>query len=172
MSKNNKTTGEKLTKKQVMSIIRDILIKRPDYKKYGFNRSIIDSLKLQFGITMSDANICKYIKDIEKEWQNIKTTVVTKQQIIDMFKDLYEEEENTFAKIKILTEIGKLEKHYIEIYEDLNPKSQVYIYSIPDNSRDAVTPVKAIKKAAKVPQNRLQDAPIATELAKKLKKDE
>ncbi len=148
---------DRLTKKEIMSIIRDTILKRPDYKKYGFNRSIIESLKSIYDITVTDPNISKYIKDIEKEWQDAKTTVITKQQIVDHYKDLFEDgDSNVFAKINILREIGKLEGHYVERTEEIGKGGQVVIYNIPDNRRDIPKrppnnkkPVKKQSKPAK-----------------------
>lgn len=144
MSKRN----EGLTKKDIMAIIRDIIIKRPDYKKYGFNKTISENLKSQFNINLPNNDVSRYIKDIEKEWESAKAIIITKRQIVEMLQDLYEESKNEFAMIKILREISELEGHKNDLFN--NPaanNSTVVVYNIPDNKRDPVKTVKSEKKA-------------------------
>lgn len=81
------------------------------------------------------------------------------------------------SKVELHPKMKALEllMRHLNMLNDFDPNSSnngnVHIYNIPYNNRDPIEPLDNIKKAVKAPQNRLQDAPVATESTKKPKKD-
>jgi hypothetical protein len=104
---------EKLSKKEKLAIVRDIIIKMPNYRKYGFNRAVINIFKKNHGITISDRDISEYIKDVEKQWQEADDIKTSKAQLKEMLMNVYETHKIfPHAQIRSLREIGKLDGHY------------------------------------------------------------
>lgn len=143
----------KLTKKEKVSIVRKLVSNMPNYREYGFNRAVIKVFQEAYGVTIKDCDISKYLKEIEKSWQESKNILVTKQQLKDMLMRIYQNNSDTpHAQIKSLQEIGKLDGHYIEKVQHSGETSQVVIYSIPDNGRNPVKRKKRVKKNKKPPK--------------------
>ncbi len=134
MGKQTKNPG--ITREDKIKLVRDVMVRYPDYRRFGYNRRIIDLIKKQTadeekgieGIELTDQDITRCIHDIEKKWQDDSESRYSKGKIIDMLTAL---SEATGANIKdkrmIFQDIGKLEGHYktIEInnYGNLDPEN-------------------------------------------------
>lgn len=122
-------TNSGLTKQEKIALVRDVMIRMPDYKRYGYNRKIIDLIRKQTGITLIDNDITRCIDAIEKQWQEGETIKYSKEKIIEMFAGLYESKDaKPNDKRMVLQEIGKLEGHYtpdisINNFSNMDPEN-------------------------------------------------
>lgn len=102
-----------LTKKEKLAIVRDIIIRIPNYRKYGFNRLVIELFKEKHHIEITDSDISKYIKEVEDQWKEIEDNKTSKSQLKEMLFNVYEKNKGLpHAQIRSLQEIGKLEGYH------------------------------------------------------------
>jgi hypothetical protein len=123
---------KEISKEDRKALIRDVMIRYPDYKRFGYNRKIIALIEAETSkdggktVTLSDSEVCRFIKEIEKEWQKDDTVSISKRQIIDMQVGLFESKD---AKVKdkrmILQDIAK-------ITGNMGPDVNINNYGIPE----------------------------------------
>lgn len=112
----------KLTHKEKVAIVRDVLIERPRYWAYGWNRDIIKLFKKKFEITFKDSYISKLKKETLNQMKDDKKVILTKEKLIEMHIRIFEKYPFAIDKTRSLIEIGKLEGHYeekLKISEDI-----------------------------------------------------
>jgi len=135
----------KLTMKEKVSIVRDALIQHPRYWAYGWNRSVIKHFKKEYDINITESYLSKLKKKALKQIEEDKSIVITKQKLVEMHLNDYEGSKKQVDKTRCLTEIGKLEGHYIETVAHTGIKEKVVIY-VPDNGRNKKTEEESSKK--------------------------
>lgn len=133
---------KEISKEDRKALIRDVMIRYPDYKRFGYNRKIIMLIAnetgdinketkkpLGNGIRLEDYEVSRFIKEIEKEWQKEDTIKISKKQIVDMQIGLYESKD---AKIKdkrmILQDIAKITGNFI-------PDININNYIVPEEKK-------------------------------------
>lgn len=104
----------KLTHKDKLAIVRDVIIQKPRYWAYGYNRAIIRMIDEKFGEKIGDDVMSKLIKSVLAEMELEKTIKMNKEKLIEMHLNIFERSENSVDKTRSLIEIGKLSGHYIE----------------------------------------------------------
>jgi hypothetical protein len=112
--KDHKNTQPKLSRKNRLKIVRDILLTRPDYKKYGFNRQAIKLIQEKFNYKVTDAEMSKLIRIVEEQWETESSIRIGKTKVLEMYTDIFEKSEDPWVKLKTLQEIGKISGLYIE----------------------------------------------------------
>lgn len=101
-----------LTKAEKMALVRDVMIRFPDYRRYGYNRKIIELIKKETSVLLEDYDISRYVKEIEAQWQADKNVSTTKSQMRDMMFGLFESKEaKVVDKRMVLQDIAKLDGH-------------------------------------------------------------
>ena len=104
-----------LSKKDKLDIIRDILMKNPRAKKYGFNIEVQRFFRNEFKVKVHKSYISKLIKEVFEEWKRGDRIIYGKERTIRMWERLFEKAENEGSigdQIRILHEIGNIEGHY------------------------------------------------------------
>jgi hypothetical protein len=123
---------KEISKEDRKALIRDVMIRYPDYKRFGYNRKIIALIEQETSkeggkaVVLEDYEVSRFIKEIEKEWQKDDEIKFSKKRIIDMQVGLFESKD---AKVKdkrmILQDIAK-------ITGNMGPDVNISQYNIPE----------------------------------------
>jgi len=100
---------KKLNTHKKMSIIRDFMVKNPDFKRYGYLRDLSKMFLINYNTKVSERMCSYYIDEIRKQWAREAESIVTKQHITRMYLNLYENSKNCFARIQILQSLCRME---------------------------------------------------------------
>ena len=120
----------KLNHKDKIAIIRDVIIAKPRYWAYGYNRAIIQLFKDKFGIRHSDSAMSKLKEEAIKQIETDKKIIIAKEKLIEMHMKIFEDAENPVDKTRSLYEIGKLSGHYVDKVEgEIDMKNLQVVFS-------------------------------------------
>jgi hypothetical protein len=127
---------KEISKEDRKALIRDVMIRYPDYKRFGYNRKIIALIKAETSkdggkaVVLEDYEVSRFIKEIEKEWQKDDEIKFSKKRIIDMQVGLFESKD---AKVKdkrmILQDIAK-------ITGNMGPDININNFGVPPEKED------------------------------------
>ena len=104
----------KLSKKEKLDIVRQIIIDNPNTRKYGYNKAAIAMIREKFKVEITDDAMSRLISEVKEEFQKEQDIREGKGKVIAMFQNLYEKAERINDKRLILVEIAKLDKLYEE----------------------------------------------------------
>lgn len=113
-TKGRGRTRDRLSKKAKLEIIQDLIKANPDYKRYGFNTAVRKIFLEEYKVKVDPSYISKLIKEALAVWKNAENVRIGKGQYLDTWMALFRRAEDTRDKIRIWTEIGKVEGHYQE----------------------------------------------------------
>lgn len=114
------TINPGLSKQDKVALVRDVMIRFPDWKRFGYNRKIIGIIeertadkKGKNGIVLTDQDITRCIQFIEEQWKEERVVKYSKEKIVDLLTGLYEAKGAKHSdKRMVLQDIAKLEGHY------------------------------------------------------------
>jgi len=105
--------NQKLSAEDKKKIIRDFLLRFPDYTRYGYNRALIVFIYGKYKVKLKDAYVSKLLSSVIEEMNNATTRMISRNRMVKMHLANYENpDSDTKEKRAILTEIGKLEGTY------------------------------------------------------------
>jgi len=120
--KGTKPKRQRISKKEKKDIIRDIVKKYPNYRRYGFLVVLQDFFKAEYKLRLSKPYVSQLLKEVIEDWSREKETIYSKRQILESLARLYEKAEEAGSigeQRRILTDIAKIEGVYIERHEDV-----------------------------------------------------
>lgn len=108
-----KSQNPDLSKKDKMSLVRDVLLRYPDWRRYGYNRRVIKLIEAETKITLTEQDITRCIDSIEEQWREERVVKYSKEKIVDLLEGLYETKGIKMnEKRMVLQDIGRLEGHH------------------------------------------------------------
>ena len=94
------------------AIIRDILVKYPNYKRYGFGKMVQGYFRENYGLAIKHYTVSKIITQIKNEWKEADEVVYSKTQAFDELDYIFEKTADERLKVLIVLEKSKMEGHY------------------------------------------------------------
>lgn len=104
---------EDFTKEEKVSLVRDVMVRFPDYKRFGYHKKVIEIIIERAHIRFDDYDITRYIQEVEGQWKKNKTVTVSKGKINHMLMGLFEDKQASVTdKRMVLQDIAKINGEY------------------------------------------------------------